>query len=187
MEFYNNWKGPKVSFSTFYQCCRRKTDYRNRGEKITPKIRQKLWRDKGWLYYQEMLRYDAQPQPKAGDSLFRNRLRTGYSKEEAILIWDAWFEVRKEKRETNPNFRPRTYVPKKTKVMEEYNRDPDIYRIDITYPKEVAQVFRREYERLISDTDELIYNTEDELLKLELNVKLEQLQAELSLFNKYNN
>lgn len=133
-----------------------------------------------------MLWYDEQPQPKASDTLFRNRIRTGYSKEEAILTWESWLELRREKRDNNPNFRPHQYTPKKTKVLEEYNWDPDVYRIDITYPKEVAQVFRREYEKLISETDDLIYDTEDELLKLELNVKLEQLKAELQLFLSFN-
>lgn len=186
MEFYNNRKWPKVSFTTFYQCCRRKLDERDWAEKITPKIRKKQWRSRWGIFYQEMLWYDEQPQPKSAETLFRNRLRQGFAKEEAILTWEEWLETRREKRDRCPELRGRTVTPKKNKVVEEYNRDPDYYRIDITYPKEVAQAFKREYERLISDTDELLYTTEDWLLKLELNVKLEQLKAELNLFLSFN-
>ncbi len=187
-EYYNSYKWEKVTWPTFYQRVRLWWD-EPWEERIKVKIKRQYNKKIAvpkWKWAKEMVWYLEQPEPKATKSLFRNRLYCGYAKEDAILIWEEWMEIRKDRQDKNPTLRQRQYIPKKTKVVEGCNWDPDVYRIDITYPKEVAKVFRKEYQKLISDTEDALMDTEDALLKLELTTKLEQLQAEVTLFNNYN-
>lgn len=183
LEFYNSYEWAKVSFNTFYQQCRWDVDW---NRIIKPKTQ---WRIRGKLnrkgrYKEEIEWRDEQPEPKTSLSLFRNRLNCGYSKEEAMLQWEEWQNLLKEKIGYR-RITPKAYTPIYTKpIEEEFNAD--MYRIDITYPPEVAKVFRREYLNLISEVENTLQDTEDKLLQHELCTKLDLLKAEVSIFNSYN-
>ena len=130
----------------------------------------------------EMTWYNEQPEPKASKTLFRNRLNGWYKKEEAILLWDSWTAVRKERQATHPQT-AKTYVPKKIEQKQPDERD---FLIEVTYPKEVAKVFRKEYQRMIEELEwELTYVSEKTEVA-ELNSKLERLYKEKEVFNSYN-
>ena len=62
----------------------------------------------------------------------------------------------------------------------------DWHYIDISYPKEVARVFRNEYERMISDTEDELTFTQEKELVVQLNNRLDELNDELDTFNRYN-
>lgn len=59
-------------------------------------------------------------------------------------------------------------------------------KIEITYPKEVAEAFRKEYYNLISDVEEELKWVEELVLKDELLTKLKCLKEELMVFNARN-
>ena len=126
--------------------------------------------------------YNQQPEPKAARTLFRNRLNGGYPKEEAILMWDAWLTV-KEKKKPKWVQPVKVYVPKKITPPK---MDENDFKIEITYPKEVARVFRKEYIRMIEEIEWELTYTDEKTEVFTMNKKLERLKWELEIFNCYN-
>ena len=63
---------------------------------------------------------------------------------------------------------------------------PDWYVIDITYPKEVARIFRKEYQNMIAQIEWELTYTEEKTEIAKLNDRLEKLNNELNIFNSYN-
>lgn len=185
MEFYENFKWDKISFASFYQLCRKDEDA-NWEYTIQPKFktRKKKYR---WNWAAEMERYDNQPEPKATRPLFRDRLLLWISKEQSILTGEAREKVKAE-RATQRRFAPptKTYVRKYSTPRGEEEINPDHYRIDITYPKEVARVFRETYEELIEKTEEKIRYETEKAEQKKLYTELELLEAQLNIFNSYN-
>ena len=183
-EFYNSFKGDKVSRPTFYYRVRLWNDD-NWNELIKTKIRTAYNRrsttPKG-KWAEEMLRYNTQPEPKATRSLFRNRLNGGYKKEDAILIGDKWLKVKRKKKIYYPQAQ-KTYTPKKSvpKTIDESR-----YKIEITLSKEEARVFREEYMKMIEQLEWELTYTEEKTEVVGLNNKITQLQKELMIFNCYN-
>lgn len=184
MEFYNNYKWDKISFNSFYQLCRKDSTAEWEAV-IKPKV--KVYKRKyTWRFAQEMEWYDNQPEPKASKAHFRNRLLLSFTKEEAIQMWDARLNIRKERAKTRKYYDySKSYTPTYS-WRKEKEFDADLYRIDITYPPEVAKVFREIYEELISETEQTIRDTTERELQLELETKLELLKAELGVFISYN-
>lgn len=95
---------------------------------------------------------------------------------------DKWLGVKREKKIYHPD-PSKAYVPK-PKVVKSI--DENDFKIEITYPKEVAQVFRKEYVKMIQQLEWELTYTEEKIQVGELNSKLEQLQKELQTFNLYN-
>lgn len=127
--------------------------------------------------------YNQQPEPKAAKTLFRNRLNGGYPKEEAILMWEKWV-IAKWKKEHKQSQTNKGYVSKKVVPPKQDESD---FKIEITYPKEVARVFRKEYINMIEQIErELTYTSEKTEISW-LNNKLDRLKIELEIFNSYNN
>ena len=183
IEFYNSWEWPKVWFETFYQIYR-KNDNIKMEEAITPRVKTPK-KDYSWPWGQMLKRYDEHPLPKTTRELFRMRLRYGYPKEEAILMWDEWVEARERKAKTNPT-KPKWNKPKR--IIQEVKRkeDPNDYKIEITYPKDIARIFRKEYQSMIEEIEWELENMEEKSMQVELNKKLVQLNKELLIFNCYN-
>lgn len=181
-DFYNSYKWDKVTRPTFY--------YRVRlgWEEIwEEKIKKKIGYTRRntapkWRRAIEMTWYNEQPEPKASKSLFRNRLSLWYSKEEAILMGDAWFSAR-SKRVVKKIQQPKAYVPKRT-ISKEPSEDD--FLIKVTYPSEVAKVFRKEYQKMIEEIEWELTYTEEKTQIAELNSKLERLQKEREVFNQFN-
>ena len=183
-DFYNSFEWEKVTWPTFYQRVRLGWD-ETREEKIVVKQRKQYHKEKcapKGKRAKEMTWYLEQPEPKASRSLFRNRLNWGYPKEEAILIWEARIKVKEEKKTTKTQeYKP--YIPQRIVKKEP---DESNFIIEITYPKEVAKVFRKEYQKMIDDIEwELTYTYEKTQIA-ELHEKLERLYKEKEIFNKYN-
>ena len=183
-DFYNSYEWEKVTWPTFYQRVRNGWD-ESREDKIVPKQRKQYHREertpKG-KRAEQMTRYSEQPEPKASKTLFRNRLNSGYPKEEAILMWDKWISAKEKKKKEHPQYN-KTYIPKWTAQKEP---DEETFKIDITYPKDVARVFRKEYQRIIDELERKLTMIDEKTLVKEANDKLEFVKAELEAFNLLN-
>ena len=129
-----------------------------------------------------MERRYAQPEPKSNKQVFYGRLQSWYTKEEAILTWERWTKVFAKKRWYTTN---KKYIPTYSYLQED-EEELDYTWIDITYSKEEARIFRREFNDVIENLEWKIRQTEDKECLRELNDKLEMARAELSLFNNYN-
>lgn len=183
-DFYNAYRWEKVTRPTFY--------YRVRlwwTETWEEKIKLKIHNQNRKLNYvpkgkraKEITWYETQPEPKASKTLFRNRLNLNYPKEQAILMWDAWLSVRRGRNIYHPG-QVKTYVPQKKEIKKE---NPSDFMIEVTYPSEIARIFRQEYENMIEKIEEDLIYTSEKTEIVELNKRLEQLQKELVCFNLYN-
>lgn len=128
-----------------------------------------------------MERRYVQPEPKSNKQVFYGRLWAWYKKEEAILTWTRWESVLRKRWW----YTIKKYIPTYS-ALQENVEELDYTWIDITYSKEEARVFRREFNNLIENLEREIRQTEDKDSLKNLNEKLEMAQAELSLFNNYN-
>lgn len=75
------------------------------------------------------------------------------------------------------------YIPK---PIEKKNVNEGDFKIEITYPKEVARVFRKEYVKMIEDIEWELTYTDEKTQIAELNNKLVQLEKEKDIFNSFN-
>lgn len=183
-DFYNQYKWQKVTRPTFYQRVRLWGE-ESWEEKIKVKIKNQYRRrdctPKG-KRANEVVWYNEQPEPKAAKTLFRNRLNWGYPKEKAILIGEEWLATRKERAIAHPLV-SKPYIPK---PIEKKNVNEGDFKIEITYPKEVARVFRKEYVKMIEDIEWELTYTDEKTQIAELNNKLVQLEKEKDIFNSFN-
>lgn len=179
-EFYNSWNWPKITFGSFYQQYR---SGQSMEEAIQPKVYTKKKKSYCWKRAEEMERYDNAPEPKTQREWYRNRLNAWYPKEKAILVWEEWAEVKAEKQRKYPVVVKKNFQRKPKVVKPE---DLTQYMIDITYPKEVAMVFRKVYQDMIAQIEWELTYTEEKTQIVELNEKLERLEWELEIFNSYN-
>ena len=129
-----------------------------------------------------MERRYAYPDPKPGKQAFYGRLCSGYTKEQAILTWDKRLAIMKSRGICGW---PAKYTPTYSRFKED-EWVADYTWIDITYTKEEARVFRKEFQSVIENLERDIQQTEDKECLKELNDKLELAKAELGLFNSYN-
>ena len=136
-----------------------------------------------WKRAEEMKRYETAPEPKAKREWFRNRLKDWYCKEEAVLVWEPREEAKLRKRKNNPIV-VKKYVRVRADTIKKDS--PDWYVIDITYPKEVARIFRKEYQNMIAQIEWELTYTEEKTEIAKLNDRLEKLNNELNIFNSYN-
>lgn len=122
-----------------------------------------------------------QPEPKPGKQVFYGRLWAGYTKEQAMLSGSArekvvkkhwWVYIKK-------------YTPTYSRLQED-ERETEYSWIDITYSKDEARVFRKEFHNVIENLEWKIRQTDDKESVKELNEQLEMAQAELDLFNIHN-
>lgn len=183
-KFYEEYKWDKVYFTTFYSRVRLNPDW-DMEEMIKPK--QKHYSKRAswvftWAYAEELGWWYRQPEVKANKHVFYGRVRAWYPKEQAILTWDKRLAVSKAKpvKITPP------YKPKLKAMAEEQAKEEQYTWIDITYPKDVARVFRIEYNRIIEDLEWSLTRIEEKTQVKETNEKLEMVRAELKLFNSYN-
>lgn len=90
--------------------------------------------------------------------------------------------MKREKQQTQPQ-KNKAYVPqRRVPVVEDENN----FLIKITYPKEVANVFRKEYVDMIDKLEWELTYTADKSEVVNMNKKIERLYGELSCFNSYN-
>ena len=183
-EFYNSFEWDKVSWPTFYYRVRlwwEETWEENIRVKAKNQYHRRDNTPKG-KRAKEMIRYSQQPEPRASKTLFRNRLNGGYPKEKAILIWNEWLQTRKERQIAHPIVaKPYTPKPKVIAQVDENN-----FKINVTLSKEEANVFRKEYIKMIEDIEWELTYTDEKTEVAGLNKKLAQLQEELQTFNLYN-
>jgi len=129
-----------------------------------------------------MERRQAHSDPKPGKQVFYGRLCSWYTKEQAMLTWERWQKVMKERWAYGW---PAKYVPTYSRFKEDEDV-ADYTWIDVTYTKEEARVIRKEFVNVIENLERMIRQTEDKDNLKKLNEKLEMAKAELSLFNNYN-
>lgn len=133
-----------------------------------------------WRFEEEMYWRDSQSEPKPVKQTFYGRLACWYDKEDAILVGEDWASVVKEIGITVKKYVPTYSYLQQAEEEEEYTW------IDITYPKEVAIVFRREFLDLIERLEYRRRQTEDRDMGKDLYDKIEFAKAELDIFNLYN-
>ena len=183
-DFYNSFEWDKVTWPTFYQRVRL-WGTETWEDKIKVKVKNQYRRRDSTprgKWATEMTWYNAQPEPKASKSLFRNRLNGGYPKEEAILMWEGRMKV-KESKKTAKTQEYKPYIPQRVVKKEPDEND---FRIEVTYPSEVAKVFRKEYQKMIDEIEWELTYTSEKTEVAEMNSKLERLKDELDIFNSYN-
>ena len=128
-------------------------------------------------YWDELERYKKQPQPKPPKQRFYWRLQKWYSKEEAIRI-HLLPKNRKQKIQKD------IYVKAYTVKEQQYKKD--YHEIKIAYHSEEAEIIRKEYERMIRDIENQVYESEDDYERKQLTKNLDDLVQEYSLFISYN-
>lgn len=184
ISFYDSYEWEKVYFTTFYTRVRLNPEW-NMEELIKPKIR--IWARRKtsvftWAYADEMARWFDQKEPKASKQVFYGRIRIGYTKEQAILTWDKWQNVLDKK-----SIKKKTWYKCYTWSKQEEERKEENYTgIDITYSKDEARVFRKEYQKIIDDLEWELTMIEEKTAVKETNEKLELVKAELNAFNLLN-
>lgn len=201
-KFYQSYDGERVAFNSFYGKVRNNKN-KSMEELIKPEPKIIKPRHNG-VYASELWRYEEQPNPKATKEQFNNRLHLGFPKEQAILTWEPRDDLlimrelqRKRVWAAPPSSRR---LSSHSRMKEDDDFEPDYYRIDITYSKEEAEVFRNEYlnviwkvkkeiediEQVLLITEERIEKIEWELAKVKLLNELDLLEAQLNIFNSYN-
>lgn len=183
-DFFNSYEWEKVTWPTFYQRVRNGWDepWEEKIKKKAPRPYTRRDNTPKGKRANEMIRYNQQPEPRAAKTLYRNRLNWGYPKEKAVLTGEEWKKAKQERAIAHPLV-SKPYVPK---PIDRRPVDERNFLIEITYPKEVARVFRREYARMMEEIERELTYTEEKTQIVELNNKLTQLEKEKNIFNSYN-
>jgi len=179
--FYDAYDWEKVAFATFYWRVKVRKD-EERDVLISTEKREREKKVCKGRFDEEMKYRLAYKWRKPERHIFYGRLVRWYTKEEAILTWWNWEAVKKEKPRANCT---KPYVRKQSSQEINYTEE-DYTWIDITYPKDVAMVFRKEFYNVIDRLESEIKSAATKEDIYELNDKLEMAKAELNLFNKYN-
>lgn len=179
--FYDAYDWEKVAFATFYWRVKVRKD-EDWDSLISTDKREREPKVCKWRFDEEMNYWLAYKWRKPERHIFYGRLVRGYCKEEAILVDWNWEAVKKEKpRATNTTPHLKKVKKRDTNIEEE-----EYTWIDITYPKDVAMVFRKEFYNVIDRLESEIKSAATKEDVNELNDKLEMAKAELNLFNNYN-
>ncbi len=180
-KFYDTCEWERVAFATFYWRVKVRPNIpweisiRPEKKKAEPKVHK-------WKFDAEMNYWLATKGDKPERHVFYGRLVRWYTKEQAILVWYEWESIKREKPRANCA-KPYTYKYTQNKQSAE---EEDYTWIDITYPKEIARVFRKEFYNVIDRIENDIRLATDKDDIKELNEKLEFVKAELNVFNLYN-
>ena len=113
------------------------------------------------------------------------RTRLGYSREECILEWEARELAMKRHKAEKQN--KKTEAKPKKKINAEID-NTDYAFIRIRYPKDVAAVFKREYENLLEDLETQLHEAWawDRETMREIQGKIDQVKREILVFNYFN-
>ena len=171
-ELYDKFLWLKCSMSVYYQRIKHWIDPFTAMKPVERKyeVRSKK-------YWAELERYNKQPQPKPPKQKFYWRLQKWYSKEEAIKIQ---LKCKDRKKRWQKDLYVKAYTVKEQQFKQDH------FEIRITYHSDEAEVFRKEYERMIRETENQIYGSEDEFEKKELTKNLDDLIKEYAIFISYN-
>lgn len=74
----------------------------------------------------------------------------------------------------------------KAYTVKEQQDKKDYHEIKIAYHSEEAEIIRKEYERMIRDIENQVYESEDDYERKQLTKNLDDLVQEYSLFISYN-
>lgn len=191
-EFYDNYNGPKVWFNTFYGRCRVHTGDTMKAlisPSMKPHWRTANRRDYSHKYWEIMKWFDSLKEPPMSRSIFYQRLKAWYSKDEALLDKESFDKLSRERNKSNKWtswYRISTnYISRLGQEENIIERDFDDY-IDITLTPEEAKIFRKEYIKMIEDVEWTLTSLEEKTAIKEANAKLEKLKRELNVFNAYN-
>ena len=171
-ELYDKFLWLKCSMSVYYQRIRRWIDPFTAMKPV-----ERIYEVRSKKYAEELERYTKQPQPKPPRQKFYWRLQKWYSKEQAI-------KIQLIKKDRKKRWQKDIYV--KAYTVKERRYDPDNYEIRITYHSDEANVFKREYERMIRETEQQRNETDDIIEANELKKRLDKLIEEYAIFISYN-
>lgn len=177
--FFKKYQWPKCSRTQYYKNVARWMNLREAIKPISREERYKKGIIKTKMFEDELKRYQQQKWPKAERWRFYQRLYKWRTKEEAIQL-DIWFRASINKviqKKTTPYVR-KTHESMKIESVNTW--------IDIKYSKEEADIFKKEYERMIRETEEERFETDDIEQARYLRNKLEELKAEYQLFISVN-
>ena len=186
-KFYDECEWEKVSFHYFYQRVSRNPDRPRTSLLLAqePKPYKFKKYKYTWKHIELWERYSNQENPPVKFNTFVARVKDGkYSKEEAILWWDGRKAIMEE-RAKNRVIVPKVYIPKRIKPEEEKQNDDDFF-IKITYPKEVANVFLREYENLLEDLEYKLTDVLDKESRNKIEADILRIKTEIMVFKCYN-
>ncbi len=126
--------------------------------------------------------WSQQPDPKPGKQAFYARLCSQYTKEQAILVWEEWVKTMREK---GLRCRDKKYIPTYSRLQEQEEIEEYTW-INVTYPTEIANIFRKEFLEVIDKIEWEIRETDDRDSLKDLWDKLEFAKTEYALFTLYN-
>lgn len=172
-ELYEKFLWTKCSLTLYYQRIKRWIDPIKALQ--PPEKREFAVRSK--LYAKELERYKKQPQPKPPRERFYWRIQKWRSKEQAILIQPP---TRERKLKSPKELYVKAYTIKERRYKQ------DEHEIRITYHSDEAEVIKKEYERMIRETEDKRNMTDDIVEWSELRKKLDSLIKEYAIFISYN-
>lgn len=196
-EYYDKYEWEKVWYQMFYERCvknwlARKTDKKQL--ELFPLLilvdYSKRARKGNGVFQKEYEYYNNYTGDKCTRQQYRARLVCGYKKEDAVLTWKAWYVTRQWRhRERSFNIQSEKKIrdnDRLLKFMEKVNK-PELSAtekcIEITYPKNVAMVFKKEYENAI---EQLEYTIQIDPLDNESRNKLKNIEMEYKVFCAWN-
>lgn len=175
---YDRYLWEKCSRSTYYKRIRQWMSI----DKAIKPINKEERHMKCWIrsdkFKDELEWYYKQDIPKVDRSKFYQRLYKWYSKEEAIkidFVFTKNFSPRKDKQ---------LYV-RKSQVKAD--KEWDYNEIRIRYTPEEAQVFKKEYIRIIDELEWKWRITEDQIESKNIVKKIDSLKREYQIFIFYQN
>lgn len=139
-----------------------------------------------WKYPELYEWYSQQENPWVKFSLFIARVKDGgYPREVAIDNGDLWKKASEEKAKKGQQFKYYGITYKKY-VEEKPVEKEDYFFIKIKYPKEVARIFIKEYERLIEELERKAKDMHDKESRDKLEQQITKIHTELMVFKCYN-
>ena len=170
-QIYDKYLWEKCSITIFYKRIRQGVD----PFKAVLPVKRKQMEFRSTIRKDELERRRLQPEPKATREKFYWRLQKGRTKEEALPVIAHREHIRKIQTFKAPYIR--TYAKLTEKKAE---------NIDIRYSEEEAEIFKKEYERMIHDVENELFFCEEAEERHELKTKLSQIQSEFNVFISYN-
>ena len=186
---YEGWEWDnKVAFKTFYlKTCQHPElplEERITIQKPSPYKYSKYqykWKHKDlWDWYCK------QESPEIKFSLFVARVVDGkYSKEIAITNWTEREKAKAEKAKI-PKKRKAYWITTPKYIEEKPIEIEDYFFIKITYPKEVADVFLKEYDNLLEDLEYKLTDILDKESRNKIEADILRIKTEIMVFKCYN-
>lgn len=187
-EYYDSYEWEKWAFSWFYQKVTHNPwvaweELIVQRKPVPYKYKPRVYE---WRYPELYKYYNSYPNPEVRFWLFLSRVKDGwYPKEIAITNWKEWEEAR-EKKAKSWKKDTKSYTATYSRFQEEEKQNDDDFFIKITYPKEVAEAFLKEYDNLLEDLEYQLTDILDKESRNKIEADILRIKTEIMVFKCYN-